>query len=122
VGGISYNTWHNLHSYDSNQLAHKQLRQVHAIVEIFICLKSFVSDADDIQFEFKSQEKAIHVFLFGYLCLFILRISPKTLPFRTLARKVAARFFYETPKHIHIVVPVYATTPLENLLKNSCQP
>jgi hypothetical protein len=29
------NAWHNLHSYDSNLLAHGRLRQVHAIVEAF---------------------------------------------------------------------------------------
>ena len=26
------NAWHNLHSYDRNQLAHGRLRQVHAFV------------------------------------------------------------------------------------------
>ena len=39
IGSIrNDNTWHNLHSYDSNQLAHKRLRQVHNIVEPFIAL------------------------------------------------------------------------------------
>ncbi len=41
------NAWHNLHSYDSNRLVHKRLRQVHAFV--ILCL-FVLPENDNVQF------------------------------------------------------------------------